>query len=136
LARLRADPDLMPSVIEEALRMVSPLSVVVCRAREAADIQDYHLAQGEQRLIFPAGANRDPEAFEDPDSFDITRGPNPHVAFSAGSHFCLGAPLARLHGEIAIRTLFDRLPDLRAAAAPEWLASIPLRMPQGFQVTW
>jgi cytochrome P450 len=136
LTRLRGDPDLVQSAVEEALRMVSPLSVVVCRAREDVDIHGYHLAEGDQRLIFPAGANRDPEAFDDPDTFEITRTPNPHVAFSAGAHFCLGAPLARLHGEIAITTLLDRLPGLRPEGEPEWLGSIPLRMPQSFRLAW
>jgi cytochrome P450 len=136
LARVRLDSDLMPSAIEEALRMVSPLSVVVCRARETVDAYGYHVAAGEQRLIFPAGANRDADRFDEPNTFDVTRMPNPHVAFSAGAHFCLGAPLARLRGEIAIRTLFDRLPNLRAAGDPEWLGSIPLRMPQSFPVAW
>jgi cytochrome P450 len=136
LARLKADPSLVPAAIEEALRVVSPLSVVPCRARDHVDIHGYHFAQGEQRLIFPPGANRDPDAFEDPDTFDITRMPNPHIAFSAGAHLCLGAPLARLHGEVAIRTLIDRLPNLPIAAKPEWLGSIPVRMPQRLPVAW
>jgi cytochrome P450 len=77
--------------------------------------------------VFLAAANRDPAIFPDPDRFDITRRPNPHLAFSAGKHYCLGAPLARLHGEIAISTLLARLPHLRLDAKPEWRGSFPLR---------
>jgi len=71
-----------------------------------------------------------------PDRFDIARTPNRHLAFSAGAHFCLGAPLARLHGEIAIRTLLDRLPDLRLDGEPIWRGSLPLRELEHLPVAW
>jgi pimeloyl-[acyl-carrier protein] synthase len=116
--------------------MVSPVSVVSCRARDDVELDDYRFARGEQRLVFPPGANRDPDAFAHPDVFDITRSPNPHLAFSAGAHFCLGAPLARLHGEVAIDTLLQRLPDLRLAGAPEWLGTIPIRNPAHLPLAW
>jgi cytochrome P450 len=134
--RLHAEPTLLSSAVEESLRLVSPISVVLCRAREDVDIHGYHFAAGEQRLVFPPGANRDPEVFADADRFDVARSPNPHLAFSAGAHFCLGAPLARLHGEVALATLLRRLPDLRLAGEPEWLGSIPLRAPQHVPVAW
>jgi pimeloyl-[acyl-carrier protein] synthase len=134
--RLREEPSLLPGAVEEMLRMVSPVSVVLCRAREDVELRGYHFSAGEQRLVFPAGANRDPEAFADPDVFDVTRAPNPHLAFSAGSHFCLGAPLARLHGEVAIGTILRRLPGLELAGEPEWLGSIPLRQPEHVPLSW
>src|SRR5262249_60731794 len=111
------------------LRLVSAVSVVLACARGDVEIDGYQLAAGQRRVVFPAGANRDPTAFPDPDTFDIGRKPNPHLAFSAGGHFCLGAPLARLHGQVAITVLLERLPGLHLAGKPEWLGSIPLRVP-------
>jgi cytochrome P450 len=126
----------LASAIEEALRMVSPVSVVLCQARGDVDVHGYQFQAGELRIVFPPGANRDPEVFSDADRFEIARSPNPHLAFSAGAHFCLGAPLARLHGEVALATLLGRLPDIRLDGEPEWLGSIPLRSPQRLPIAW
>lgn len=136
LGRLRDDPELVPTAVEEMLRMVSPVTVVMCRAREDVDIAGYRFSRGDQRLVFLPGADRDPEVFADPDAFDVTRTPNPHVAFSAGAHFCLGAPLARLHGEVAIGTILQRLPGIRLAGEPRWLSAIPVREPVSLPVAW
>jgi cytochrome P450 len=136
LARLRHNLDLVPSAVEEMLRLVSPVSVVLRRARSDVEIGGYHMAAGQQRVVFPAGANRDHRAFPDPDTFDIGRSPNPHLAFSAGVHFCLGAPLARLHGQVTIRVLLERLPDIQLAGEPQWLGSIPLRVPEHLPIVW
>jgi pimeloyl-[acyl-carrier protein] synthase len=136
LARLRQNPDLVPNAVEEMLRLVSPVSIVLCRARSDVEIDGYRVATGQQRVVFPAGANRDPNAFTDPDTFDIGRRPNPHLAFSAGAHFCLGAPLARLHGQVTIHVLLERLPDVQLAGEPEWLGSIPLRLPEHLPIAW
>jgi pimeloyl-[acyl-carrier protein] synthase len=136
LSRLRQNPDLVPSAVEEMLRQVSPVSVVLRRSRSDVEIDGYHMAEGQQRVVFPAGANRDPGTFAYPDTFDIGRAPNPHLAFSAGEHFCLGAPLARLHGAVAIRVLLERLHNVRLAGQPEWLGSIPLRMPEHLPIAW
>jgi cytochrome P450 len=86
--------------------------------------------------VFTAGANRDPDVYTDPDRFDIQRAPNPHLAFSAGTHFCLGAPLARLHGQVAMQMLLERLPDIYLAGEPEWLGSFPLRVPEHLPIAW
>lgn len=136
LARLRQNLDLVPNAVEEMLRLVSPVSVVLCRARSDVEIDGYHVAAGQQRVVFPAGANRDPSTFTDPNTFDIGRSPNPHLAFSAGAHFCLGAPLARLHGEVTIHVLLERLPGVQLAGKPEWLGSIPLRVPEHLPIAW
>ena len=82
-----------------------------------------------------AAANRDGDALLDPDRFDITRDPNPHLTFSAGKHHCLGAALARLHGEIAISTLLVRLP-LCLDGEPELRDSFPLRELERLPVAW
>jgi len=136
LARLRQNPGLVPNAVDEMLRLVSPVSVVLRRARSDAQIDGYHVAAGQQRVVFPAGANRDPDAFTDPNTFDVNRGPNPHLAFSAGAHFCLGAPLARLHGEVSMNVLLERLVDVRLDGDPEWLGSVPLRVPEHLPIAW
>jgi len=71
--------------------------------------------------------NRDPAKFTDPDRFDVGRVPNPHLAFTAGAHYCLGAPLARLEATIAVRELLERFPDLHLAGEPAWRSAFPLR---------
>jgi len=86
--------------------------------------------------VFTAGANRDPATFAEPDTFDIGRSPNPHLAFSAGAHFCLGAPLARLHGQVAMQVLLERLPGVHLDGEPEWLGSFPLRVPEHLPIAW
>ena len=83
-----------------------------------------------------AAANHDPAAFPSPDRFDISRDPNPHLSFSAGAHFCLGAPLARLHGEVAMRALFTRLPGLTVLTPPDITASVPIRQIDHFAISW
>jgi pimeloyl-[acyl-carrier protein] synthase len=128
--------DQIRGVIEEILRMITPTIVAVTRAAEDDDIDGRPIAGGQHRFIFLAAANRDPHVFPDPDQFDITRTPNPHLSFSAGKHYCLGAPLARLHGEIAIGTLLTRLPRLRLDGEPEWRGSFPLRELERLPVTW
>jgi cytochrome P450 len=126
----------IPAAVEEMLRLVTPTTVVVTRAAQAGEIDGCPIAAGQHRFVFLAAANRDPEIFADPDHFDIARAPNPHLAFSAGKHYCLGAPLARLHGEIAIRTLFARLPNLHLAGEPEWRGSFPLRELERLPLAW
>jgi cytochrome P450 len=82
-------------------------------------------------------ANRDPAAFADPDRFDVARTPNKHLTFAAGIHFCLGAPLARLEGQIAVAALLRRLGDLRLAAQElDWLDSMILRGVKSLKVTF
>ena len=83
-----------------------------------------------------AAANRDLDVFDDPDSLNLTRAPNPHLAFSAGAYYCLGAPLARMHAEIALPAVFSRLPALRLADQPMWLGSVPIRQIGALRVTW
>jgi cytochrome P450 len=133
---VRPSSDQIPGAVEEILRMVSPTTIVVTRAAQTDEIDGCPMRAGEHRFVFLAAANRDPDLFPDPDRFDITRSPNPHLTFSAGKHYCLGAPLARLHGEIAIGTLFTRLPRLRLDGEPEWRGSFPLRELERLPVAW
>ena len=133
---LARNPDRIPQAVEEILRLITPVSVVVSRAEHEHEIDGHRFTAGERRIVFLSAANRDPTAFDHPDMFDPARAPNPHLAFSAGKHHCLGAPLARLHGEIAIRTLLHRIPDLRLSGKPHWRGSIPLRELESLPVTW
>ncbi|WAC92060.1 cytochrome P450 family protein [Mycobacterium sp. Aquia_213] len=109
LAALRTDPSLMPAAIEEFLRFESPLNTATMRfTAEAVRVGDVEIPAGQLVLIALLGANHDSRQFDDPDRLDVSRAPNPHLAFGHGIHHCLGAPLARLEGEIAISRLLTR----------------------------
>lgn len=131
MARLRRDPSLIKSAVEELLRYTNPLETATPRfAREDVMVAGVTIPRGAQVLAVVASANRDSSQFEDPDRLDIARENNRHLAFGQGAHFCLGAPLARLEGQIAINTLLRRLPSLQLAV-PEpslrWRATPVLR---------
>ena len=123
-ARLRADPALMPSAIEEMLRWVSPVVHMRRTAVQDTVLGDTAITAGDKVVMYYGAANRDPAVFADPDTFDIGRRPNEHVAFGGGGpHFCLGARLARLEIEALLSELVTTLPDIRRAGPVEWLPS-------------
>jgi pimeloyl-[acyl-carrier protein] synthase len=136
LAALQEDPGRWPVAVEEMLRLITPTTFTAATPRNDADVHGVPCPEGQPRLLFLAAANHDPGAFPDPDRFDISRDPNPHLSFSAGAHFCLGAPLARLHGEVALSTLFTRLPGLAARTPPDITASVPIRQVDHLLVSW
>jgi cytochrome P450 len=113
LHRLHQDPTLIEPAIEELLRYDAPTQTIVRVVAEAVEINGQTLAEGDPVFLVLAAANRDPDRFYDPDRLDLTRPDNRHLSFGTGPHFCLGAPLARLEGEVAIGTLVRRLPTLR-----------------------
>jgi cytochrome P450 len=121
LAKLKADPELAKGVVEETLRYWGPVDFIGRRiAREEVEVGGTVIPTGEQATVSLASANRDPERFANPDAFDITRADaNRHVAFGKGIHVCLGAPLARVEGQVAFSTLFRRFPELRLAIPAE-----------------
>jgi cytochrome P450 len=121
---LRNDPSLVKPAVEELLRYTSPVEMATERyPREDVEIEGTTIPRGELVLAVLGSANRDERHFEDPDVFDITRDPNRHLAFGRGGvHHCLGAPLARMEGQIAISALLRCFPNLRLAAAPESLS--------------
>ncbi|MEU6643867.1 cytochrome P450 [Saccharomonospora sp. NPDC046836] len=122
LAALRADPGLLPNAVEEFLRYDGPVNLATLRfTTEPVQVGDVEIPADEFVLISLHGANRDSERFDDPDRLDITRQTAGHLAFGHGIHYCVGAPLARLEGEIAISRLLERFPDLRLATEPEQL---------------
>lgn len=129
LRKLQEHPDLINSAVEEMLRYNGPVETSTTRfAFEDIEIRGTMIPQGDMVLSSLLGANRDPEIFENPNTFDITRNPNKHIAFGNGIHYCLGAPLARLEGAIAINTLLRRLPKLNiqpnTIESLEWTDSI------------
>jgi len=130
LARLRADPQAMPGAVDEMLRYESSVNMVVRHVVEPYAIGDSVVPSGDAILFMTGAANRDPAVFADPDRFDIARSPNPHLAFGAGIHYCVGAPLARLEAEVAFEQLLRHRPALALARpdeAPAWRKLINLR---------
>ncbi|MFF7196982.1 cytochrome P450 [Streptomyces sp. NPDC008079] len=126
LAALRADPGLLDGAVEEMLRYDGPVETTTWRfARETLEIGGVRVPSGDSVLIALASADRDPGRYPAPDTFDIRRSPQGHLAFGHGIHYCLGAPLARLEGRIAVRTLLDRCPGLALAADPAALTWRP-----------
>jgi cytochrome P450 len=131
LQKLKDDPSLIKPAVEELLRYDGPVETSTERfAREDVRIGETVIPRGEMVLVVLAAADHDPERFADPDELDITRVDNRHLAFGKGIHHCLGAPLARMEGQIAISTLLARMPDLRLKGSPEslsWRPGLTLR---------
>ncbi|MEQ0557684.1 cytochrome P450 [Amycolatopsis sp. NEAU-NG30] len=111
--RARADRTLVPAVIEESLRYLTPFAAVARTTTRETEVGGVTIPADRMLMAWIAAANRDERVFADPDRFDPLRDPNPHLAFGRGIHFCIGAPLARLEGRVATNILFDRYPALR-----------------------
>ncbi len=120
LARLRSAPGLMPSAIEEVLRYRAPLQWMFRVATRDVEMSGQTIPAGKVALAMIGSANRDPKQFRDAEQFDITRDPNPHVAFGQGIHFCLGAALARLEGRIALTEFLSLVKSFEPATSDPW----------------
>jgi cytochrome P450 len=123
LARLKAEPELINSAVEEVLRYESPVDITGRIAPRDMEVGGCPMKQSQSMIFSLRGANRDPQAFPDPHRFDIARKDAPHVAFGGGLHLCIGAPLARLEAQVAILSFFTRFPNARLAdpnAKPQW----------------
>ncbi|AKN70502.1 cytochrome P450 [Streptomyces sp. PBH53] len=132
LARLRDDPGLLPRAVEELLRYDSAFELTTWRFFDRdSDLYGTEVPAGDSVIVSLCAANRDPRRFPDPDTLDLDRSPNPHLAFGHGIHFCPGAALARAELRIALGTLLARLPGLRLAVADEDLAWIPAVLGRG-----
>lgn len=128
LARLRADPALVDSTIEEALRYEGSTRWTSRILREDVELHGQVLRKGQSVLLLLAAANRDPQRFAEPDRFDIGRRDNRHLGFGFGPHFCLGAALARLEARAALRGLLHRCPRLLLGETPDrWIPSVFFR---------
>jgi cytochrome P450 len=113
LAKLRAEPGLIGAAVEEVLRFEPPVDVTARVASRDMLIGGCPVQAHQSVMVSLRGANRDPEVFDDPHRFEITRKKIPHVAFGGGAHICIGAPLARMEAQVALTRLFDRFPDIR-----------------------
>jgi cytochrome P450 len=140
LAALRAKPDLVGLAVEEILRYESPADSSLLRvATEDVELAGVTIRKGEAVLAVTGSANFDDSEFSDSTTFDITRTHNPHVGFGYGQHFCIGAPLARVEGRVALAGLLNRFPGLRLAVPPEqigWRPPLSVRGPVAVPVTW
>lgn len=140
LADLRADFGLLDGAVEEMLRYEGPVGTATFRfTREPVTIGSTAIAAGEPVLVALGSGDRDPGRYPEPDRFDIRRDAQGHLAFGHGMHFCLGAPLARMEGRIAIRTLLERCPGLVRdpdAGEPDWLPGMLIRGARRLPVRW
>ncbi|MBX3313209.1 MAG: cytochrome P450 [Actinobacteria bacterium] len=132
-----------PTAVEEIVRVASPVTFMRRTATLDVEVSGHQISEGDKLIMFYGAANRDPRVFDDPETFDVLRSPNPHVGFGGpGPHFCLGAHLARREVAVMFRKLFERLPDLTTTAAPTPLEAMgpPLvggikRLPVSFTPT-
>jgi pimeloyl-[acyl-carrier protein] synthase len=128
LQRLRTEPDVMPSAVEELLRYESPSQHTARIARDNLELGGKRIRKGQAVIAVMAAGNRDPERFPEPDRLDIERPDNRHLAFGWASHFCFGAPLARLEAEISFTSLLHRLPEIQLVDQPlVWRDNLGLR---------
>jgi cytochrome P450 len=137
LEKLRADPSLTPSAVEELLRYESPSQHTARLAPDDVELGGKLIRKRQAVIAVMGAANRDPERFPDPDRLDICRQDNRHVAFAWASHFCFGAPLARIEGQIAFQTVLERMPDLQLVPGPlVWRENLGLRGLKALHVTF
>ncbi|MGE0044884.1 MAG: cytochrome P450 [Hyphomonadaceae bacterium] len=123
LAKLKADPKLIGPAVEEMLRFEPPVDITARVASRDMEVQGCPVRERQAMVFSLRGANRDPDAYDDPHAFNITRAPKPHMAFGGGAHICIGAPLARQETQVALLKLFARFPDLKLAdpaMQPRW----------------
>ena len=137
LERLRADHSLLPSAVEELLRYESPIQYTSRLAPGDVQLGGKTIRKGQAVIAIMGAANRDPERFPDPDHLNICRQDNRHLAFAWAAHFCFGAPLARLEGEIAFKTILRRMPNLSLELGPvTWRENLAFRGLTALPVTF
>jgi cytochrome P450 len=135
LARLRAEPGLLPRAVDELLRFDTPLQLFERWVLEDVELHGVRVPKGAELGLLFGSANRDPAVFPEPDRLDLGREPNPHLTFGAGVHYCLGASLGRLELALSFGTLLDRLPQMTPAAEPRWKPTYILRGLEALHVT-
>lgn len=137
MEQLRRDPTLIPTAVEELLRYESPSQHTARLAPDDVELGGKLIERGQAVMAVMGAGNRDPERFPDPDRLDLARADNRHLAFGWASHFCFGAPLARIEGQIAFSALLRRLPNLQLVPGPiTWRANLGLRGLTALPVTF
>jgi len=135
LDRLRTEPALVPSAVEEMMRWDTPLQLFERWVLQDVEIHGVRVPHGAELGLVFGSANRDPAVFDSPDELRLDREPNPHVTFGAGIHFCLGAPLARLELQTSFATVLRRLPNLELVEEPRWKPGYIIRGLESLRVT-
>ncbi|MFI8166588.1 cytochrome P450 [Streptomyces sp. NPDC085931] len=134
LELLRADHSLVPSAVEELMRYDTPLQLFERWVLDEIEIDGTTIPRGAEIAMLFGSANHDPEVFADPARLDLTRADNPHISFSAGIHYCIGAPLARIELAASMEALLEKAPTLRLAAEPERKPNFVIRGLEGLDV--
>ncbi|MEU6771855.1 cytochrome P450 [Streptomyces sp. NPDC046759] len=134
LAALRADRSLVPSAIEELMRFDTPLQLFERWVLDDIEIDGTTIPRGSEIAMLFGSANHDPAVFTDPGRLDLTRADNPHISFSAGIHYCIGAPLARIELAASMRALLEQAPTLSLAAEPRRKPNFVIRGLEGLRV--
>jgi unspecific monooxygenase len=134
LAALRADHSLIPSAVEELMRYDTPLQLFERWVLDEIEIAGTTIPRGAEIAMLFGAANHDPEVFRDPGRLDLTRRDNPHISFSAGIHYCIGAPLARIELAASMTALLQKAPGLRLAAEPKRKPNFVIRGLEGLPV--
>ena len=135
-AKLRNNPELIDTAVQEMFRFESPLPYFHRFATEDCQVGDQSFPSGTRFGLLYGAANRDPDRFADPDRFDITRTPNKHIAFGKGVHFCLGNHLARLDMDVIFTTLMERFRDITLVSEPTYKRGLSVRGPEALQIHW
>jgi cytochrome P450 len=133
--RLLENPSLVDTAVEEMIRYDAPLQIFERTATEDVEIAGVHVASGEKIAALLGAAARDPQVFTDPDRFDVSRTPNPHLGFGAGIHYCIAAPLARIEIAAAVRALLEKTPSLHTTRTPERRPHFVIRGLRSFPVS-
>jgi cytochrome P450 len=136
MERLRRDPTLDATAVDELLRYDGPIQMSQRVTLEEVAIGGATIPARRMVILMVAGANRDPEVFDHPDRLVLDRDPNPHLAFSSGAHFCIGAALARAEARIALRAILERLTGLRLDGTPRWRPSFTIRGLSHLPLAW
>jgi cytochrome P450 len=134
MARLRADPGLMPTAVQEMFRFESPLPFFDRYAAEKVEVGGISYPRGTRFGLLYGAANRDPAQFDNPDTFDVGRSPNRHLAFGGGAHFCLGNHLARLDMDVIFTTVFHTFRKIELVETPEYKRSLSVRGPKSLRL--
>lgn len=136
LALLRRNMDLLPSAIEEVLRYRTPFQWMFRITTRPVELHGQQIPAGKMVLAVMGSANHDPAQFANPEVFDIQRNPNPHLAFGIGAHFCLGSPLARLEGKIALKAMLDQMDEIELTGPWEPRQALHLHGPVKLPITF